>query len=106
MVLLHLQQPPPNLASPPKTSYVRARLIPLALLPTEMLSQVATKNSQIQSVPRRLLDPRRPNRKVTNQEAEEQLMQYEPVLASQPQRVLSHNYEVRHSRAVLARSHL
>jgi len=56
---------------------------------------VATKNSKIQSLPRRLLDPRRPNRKLNNEDVEEQLIQYEPVLQNLPQRTLSHNYEVR-----------
>jgi hypothetical protein len=57
-------------------------------------SKVATKNSHVLSLPRRLLDPRRPNRKPTSEEVEEQLIQYEPVLQHYPQRVLSHNYEV------------
>jgi hypothetical protein len=55
---------------------------------------LAVKNSKIQSLPRRFLDPRRPNRKLTSEDAEEQLIQYEPVLQNHPQRVLSHNYEV------------
>ncbi|KAG5636275.1 hypothetical protein H0H81_008561 [Sphagnurus paluster] len=55
---------------------------------------VATRNHQIQSIPRRLLNPRRPNRKVTAEEQEEFLVPYEPVLTYEPKRVLSHNYEV------------
>ncbi|GLB44268.1 putative DUF1620-domain-containing protein [Lyophyllum shimeji] len=55
---------------------------------------VASRTHQIQSIPRRLLDPRRPNRKVTAAEQEEFLVQYEPVLASDPKRTLSHHYEV------------
>jgi ER membrane protein complex subunit 1 len=60
-----------------------------------MLIPVAAKNSKIHSLPRRFLDPRRPNRKPTSEEVEEQLIQYEPVLQDHPQRVLSHSYEVR-----------
>lgn len=55
---------------------------------------VATKIHQVQSIQRRLLNPRRPNRKVTAEEQEEFLVPYEPVLAYDPKRVLSHNYEV------------
>lgn len=55
---------------------------------------VATKNNRIQSFPRRLLDPRRPNRKPTAEEQEEFLIQYDPVLPNDPRRVLSHNYDV------------
>ncbi len=56
---------------------------------------VANENDQIQSFPRRLLDSRRPKRKPTAEEAEEWLIQYDPVLPYDPKRVLSHNYQVR-----------
>jgi len=59
-----------------------------------LLLEVATNNHQVQSVQRRLLNPRRPKRKVTAEELEEFLVPYEPVLAYDPRRVLSHNYEV------------
>jgi len=55
---------------------------------------VATANHRIQSFPRRALDPRRPNRKVTSEEQEEMLFQYDPLLPNDPRRVLSHNYDV------------
>ncbi|KAF9473948.1 DUF1620-domain-containing protein [Pholiota conissans] len=55
---------------------------------------VATANHRIQSFPRRVLDPRRPNRKVTSEEAEEYLFTYDPLLPNDPRRVLSHNYDV------------
>ncbi|CAA7264034.1 unnamed protein product [Cyclocybe aegerita] len=55
---------------------------------------VATKNHRVQHVPRRLLDPRRPNRKPTAEEQEEFLLQYDPVLPDDTRRVLSHNYDV------------
>ncbi|TFK33104.1 hypothetical protein BDQ12DRAFT_658417 [Crucibulum laeve] len=54
---------------------------------------VATRNNRIQSFPRRLLNPRRPNRKTTAEEAEEYLIPYDPVLPDDPRRVLSHTYE-------------
>lgn len=54
----------------------------------------ATKDGKIQSLPRRIFDPRRPSRKVTPEEVEEQLVQYEPVLPNPAQRTLSHKHEV------------
>jgi hypothetical protein len=54
---------------------------------------VATRNHQIQSIHRRLLNPRRPNRKVTAEEQEEFLVPYDPALPYDPKRVLSHHYE-------------
>jgi hypothetical protein len=56
---------------------------------------VANRNGQVQSISRPLLDPRRPNRKPTAAEAEEWLLQYDPLLPDDPRRVLSHNYHVR-----------
>ncbi|KAF9817392.1 hypothetical protein IEO21_03446 [Rhodonia placenta] len=55
---------------------------------------VASENHQIQSFPRRFLDPRRPKRKPTNEELEEWLIQYDPILPDDPKRVLSHTYQV------------
>ncbi|KAG5641215.1 hypothetical protein DXG03_005748 [Asterophora parasitica] len=55
---------------------------------------VANRNHQIHSIQRHLLNPRRPNRKVTAEEQEEFLVPYDPVIAYDPRRVLSHNYEV------------
>ena len=40
------------------------------------------------------LNPRRPNRKPTAEEADEMLLQYDPVIPNDPKRVLSHNYKV------------
>jgi hypothetical protein len=56
--------------------------------------EVANENHQIQSHSRRFLNPRRPDRKPTAAEQEEFLIQYDPLLPDDPQRVLSHNYEV------------
>ncbi|KAF4611826.1 hypothetical protein D9613_004025 [Agrocybe pediades] len=55
---------------------------------------VATNNHRVQSFARRMLDPRRPNRKTTADEQEEFLIQYDPLLPNDPRRVLSHNYDV------------
>ncbi|KAG5719954.1 hypothetical protein E4T56_gene6878 [Termitomyces sp. T112] len=55
---------------------------------------IASRTHQIASIQRHLLNPRRPHRKVTAQEQEEFLVSHEPVLASDPRRVLSHTYEV------------
>ena len=55
---------------------------------------VATKKNQIQSIPRRLLDPRRPKGDPTAQQQEEMLIKYDPVLPADPRLVISHRYEV------------
>ncbi|KAH9929331.1 uncharacterized protein B0H18DRAFT_996604 [Fomitopsis serialis] len=55
---------------------------------------VANENHQIQSFPRRILDPRRPMRKPTSEEMEEWLIQYDSVVYDDPKRVLSHSYQV------------
>ncbi|RPD68393.1 DUF1620-domain-containing protein [Lentinus tigrinus ALCF2SS1-7] len=62
---------------------------------------VANENNQIQSFPRRFLDPRRPRQKPTAEEAEEWLIQYDPVLPDDPKRVLSHNYQVAKTRRII-----
>jgi len=69
-------------------------LFPIVLV-TKVLFIVATNDNKIRSIPGRLLNPRRPNRKATSQEMEEQLIQYHPVLPSDAKLVLSHNYQVR-----------
>lgn len=63
--------------------------------PTYVTSVVANVKNQIQSFPRRLLDPRRPKQKPTAEEQEEMLFQYDPLIPDDPRRVLSHTYEVR-----------
>ena len=55
---------------------------------------VGRADGKIHSLQRRLLDPRRPSHKPTAQDAEELLIQYEPVLPDDPKRILSHKYEV------------
>ncbi|KIJ47261.1 hypothetical protein M422DRAFT_66579 [Sphaerobolus stellatus SS14] len=55
---------------------------------------VANTHNQIQSIPRRLLDPRRPSHKPSAQEQEEWLIQYDPVIPYDPRRVVSHTYQV------------
>ncbi|KAI0633153.1 DUF1620-domain-containing protein [Trametes polyzona] len=87
-------------------SYVFARGI-TALAPTSTSYGitikdiiVANENNQIQSFPRRFLDPRRPKHKPTAQEMEEWLIQYDPVVPDDPKRVLSHNYQVAKTRRI------
>ncbi|KAF8512945.1 DUF1620-domain-containing protein [Hysterangium stoloniferum] len=63
---------------------------------------VANEKQQIQSIPRRLLDPRRPKGKPTVGEQEEWLIQYDPVLPDDPHRVISHNYKVAGVRKIVA----
>lgn len=66
----------------------------LAQKPDE-LPLVATKKNQIQSIPRRVLDPRRPKTDPTAQQQEEMLIKYDPVVPADPRLVISHRYEVR-----------
>lgn len=56
---------------------------------------MANEKHQVQSLPRRFLDPRRPKQKPTAEEAEEMLFQYDPLIPDDPRRVLSHTYEAR-----------
>jgi len=63
---------------------------------------VATPDHKIHSIPRRFLNPRRPiNRKPTNEEQEEFLIQYDPVLPDDPRRVLSHTYQVANTERIV-----
>ncbi|KAI0369552.1 DUF1620-domain-containing protein [Pilatotrama ljubarskyi] len=62
---------------------------------------VANENGQIQSFPRRFLDPRRPKQKPTAEEMEEWLIQYDPVIPDDPKRILSHNYQVAKTRRII-----
>lgn len=55
---------------------------------------VSSRKNSVHSIPRRLLDPRRPKRKPTSQEVEEMLVQYDPVIPEDGRLVLSHYYEV------------
>ena len=61
---------------------------------TDCQHTVATKNHRIQSFQRAMLKPHQPKLKVTAEEAEEFLVEYDPVLPDDPHCVLSHNYEV------------
>lgn len=72
-------------------------------LVTNLLHVVSTTEGQIQSFPRRLLDPRRHKEKPSAADAEEQLIPYEPLVGDDHRRVLSHDSEVRTlSRLLLA----
>ncbi|KAK0476054.1 hypothetical protein IW261DRAFT_1491717 [Armillaria novae-zelandiae] len=62
---------------------------------------VATTNRKVQTFSRRLLNPRRPSQKPTVEEVEEQLMQYDALLADDSRRVLSHTYEVANIRRII-----
>ncbi|KAL1658638.1 hypothetical protein GGF50DRAFT_131591 [Schizophyllum commune] len=62
---------------------------------------VARADGKIHSLQRRLLDPRRPKHKPTAQDAEELLIQYEPVLPDDPKRILSHKYEITNTAKII-----
>jgi len=55
---------------------------------------VATPEGQLQSFPRRLLDPRRHQNKPSAADGEEQLIPYEPVIPDDHRRVLSRDFGV------------
>ena len=57
-----------------------------------ILSSVINGKNQVQTYPRRFLDPRRPKGKLTTQEKEEGLVQYDALLPDDPRRVISHGY--------------
>ncbi|KAG2336767.1 DUF1620-domain-containing protein [Suillus weaverae] len=61
---------------------------------------VANRKNSIQSIPRRLLNPRRPKHKLTSEE-QEMLIQYDAVLPDDARLVLSHNYEVANVRRIV-----
>ncbi|KAF7371106.1 hypothetical protein MSAN_00745500 [Mycena sanguinolenta] len=64
---------------------------------------VATRNNKIHSIPRRILNPRRPQgRKPTAEEQqEEQLIQYDVLIPEDPRRTISHTYEVAQTRNII-----
>ncbi|KAG8215379.1 hypothetical protein J3R82DRAFT_8977 [Butyriboletus roseoflavus] len=62
---------------------------------------ISSRKNSIHSIPRRLLNPRRPKRKPTSEEAEEMLVQYDPVLPEDGRLVLSHYYEVADVRQII-----
>ncbi|KAJ6485547.1 DUF1620-domain-containing protein [Mycena sanguinolenta] len=64
---------------------------------------VATRNNKIHSIPRRILNPRRPKgRKPTAEEQqEEQLIQYDVLIPEDPRRTISHTYEVAQTRKII-----
>lgn len=62
---------------------------------------VATTNHRVQSLPRILLNPRRPNRKVTSEEQEERLVPYDPIFPEDTRRVISHNYDVANIKTIV-----
>ena len=83
------------MGSQQKTSSVRFFLLSLRFhWVKRCLFLVANSKGQIQSFSRRLLDPRRPKSKVTPEQQEERLIQYDPVLPDDPRRVISHTYNV------------
>ncbi|KAJ6617050.1 hypothetical protein B0H10DRAFT_1349440 [Mycena sp. CBHHK59/15] len=64
---------------------------------------LATQNNKIHTIPRRLLNPRRPkNRKPTAEEQqEEQLLPYDVIVPDDPRRTVSHEYEVAKTRNII-----
>ena len=58
------------------------------------INTVVTPGGQLQSIPRRLLDPRRHQNKPSAADGEEQLIPYEPVLPDDHRRVLSRDFDV------------
>ncbi|KAI6105190.1 hypothetical protein EV401DRAFT_2013314 [Pisolithus croceorrhizus] len=63
---------------------------------------VASHRHAVHSVPRRLLDLRRPLSKVSPSEADERLVTYEVVLPDDARLAISHNYEVANIRQIMS----
>lgn len=63
---------------------------------------VSTDEDQIISVPRRHLDPRRPQHKPTKQDMEEYLIPYQPTLAIDPKWTVTHKLRVAGVRGILS----
>lgn len=61
---------------------------------------VATDRESIVSIPRKLLDPRRPLGKPTAAEAEEYMIPYSPLIPSDPKWVINHVYPAANIRAL------
>ncbi|KAG8863325.1 hypothetical protein FRB96_008816 [Tulasnella sp. 330] len=62
---------------------------------------VSTNSNQVVSIPRRLLDPRRPTGKATPEQQEEGLIPFEVVLHDDGRRILSHQNEVANTKQIL-----
>jgi hypothetical protein len=60
----------------------------------EAYEPVVNDRNQVASIPRRLLDPRRPKGKLTSADKEEMLIPYDSVIPHEPKRVVSHRYQV------------
>ncbi|KAI6097855.1 hypothetical protein F5141DRAFT_1011125 [Pisolithus sp. B1] len=94
------------------TTYEQAYLIPYGVTALSTTSTrlgvtlknliVASRRHAVHSVPRRLLDPRRPLGKVSPAEAEEGLVTYDAVLPDDARLALSHNYEVANIRQIMS----
>ncbi|KAF8439746.1 DUF1620-domain-containing protein [Boletus edulis BED1] len=67
---------------------------------------ISSRKNAVHSIPRRLLNPRRPKRKPTSEEAEEMLVQYDPALPDDGRLVLSHYYDVADVRQIITASSL
>lgn len=59
----------------------------------DMSADINDRN-QVASIPRRLLDPRRPRGAPTSSDKEEMLVPYDPLIAPEIKRVVSHKYQV------------
>lgn len=65
-----------------------------SVLPIQRSHLVVNDRRQIATIPRRLLDPRRPSGKPTSADKEEMLIPYDPVIPHEPKRIISHGYQV------------
>ncbi|KAI5994746.1 hypothetical protein EDD15DRAFT_2547193 [Pisolithus albus] len=96
------------------TTYEQAYLIPYGVTALSTTSTrlgvtlknliVASRRHAVHSVPRRLLDPRRPLGKPSPAEVEEGLVTYDAVLPDDARLTLSHNYEVANVRHIMSAS--
>ncbi|KAI6102247.1 hypothetical protein F5141DRAFT_1242077 [Pisolithus sp. B1] len=94
------------------TTYEQAYLIPYGVTALSTTSTrlgvtlknlvVASHRHAVHSVPRRLLDLRRPLGKVSPSEADERFVTYEVVLPDDARLAISHNYEVANIRQIMS----
>jgi hypothetical protein len=75
--------------------FLRTHLHKLMRVPLAgLFNTVIDDRGRLTSMPRRLLDPRRPAGPMSKNDKEEMLIPYEAVLPTDPRRVISHEAEV------------
>lgn len=66
------------------------------------LTSDINEQGQVATIPRRLLDPRRPVGPPSKSDKEEQLIPYDPLVGPDTRRVISHKYPILGARAIIS----